>query len=141
MPKLRSFNIASYRDCEFVMESALRIPGLQYVCENRGAAINFKQRCNKLRRYLRDLDAERIGNIPGYAPESRFDILTIRQLDASGSPSQEGCIVQFDHEVKRGKIINPQTGEEIPLPKTQLDLDPLEGLTLAPVDLKGYNDD
>lgn len=132
MSKPRTFNMASYRDCEFVMESALRIPGLQYVCETPGAAINFKFRCNKLRRFLRDLDGERMGNVPGYAPESRFDILTIRQLNAEGKPDQKGAIIQFDHEKKTGRIIDPRTGEEIPMPKPEieeLDIE-AEGLSL-----------
>lgn len=113
-----AFNAASYRDCHFAMEAALHRDGLQYVCESVGQAVNFKQRCNRYRVKLREQDAKTMAHIPGYLGESPFDVLTIRQVDASGTPSRNGAIIQFEHApVGKGKLIDPATGEEITMPK------------------------
>lgn len=124
------FNAASYRDCHFAMEAALNRDGLQYVCESVGQAVNFKQRCNRYRVKLREQDAKTMAHIPGYLGESPFDALTIRQVDASGTPSREGTIIQFEHApVGKGKLIDPTTGEEITMPKLDVDRSDL-GLNL-----------
>lgn len=113
----RTFNAASYRDCHFVMEAAINRDGLQYVCSTVGAAINFKQRCNRYRSELRRLDAERMAHIPGYSPESPFDALRVRQVNAFGDSDAKGAVIQFDHSAAgEGKLIDPSTGEEIEIP-------------------------
>jgi len=120
MTRKRQFNAASYRDCHFVLDLAMEKDGLVYQCETPGAAISFKQRCNTYRARLREADAASNVIIPGYIAESRFDPLVIRQVDSNGKNDPKGCCIRFDHERKIGKIIDPDTGEEIPVPKFEI---------------------
>lgn len=112
----KSASPAAYADVKYVMEMAVNKPGLQYHLSSLGATINFKQRCNRYRNLLREQAAELTANIPGYRPETAFDMLVIRQVNAEGKPDKRGCILIFDHHVPEGRLIDPETGEEISLP-------------------------
>ncbi len=116
MASSKSSSPAAYNDVKFVMEMAVNKPGLKYELKTPGAAINFKQRCNRYRNMLREMAAEQIKHIPGMRAETMFDILVIRQFDASGVPSNMGCILVFDHQQLGGKLIDPETNSEIEIP-------------------------
>ena len=82
---------AAYGDVKFVLELAVKKPGLQYVMKTSGAAVNFKQRCNKYRNLIREMAAETVQNIPGHRAEVwlRRARLTLRQATPYfGSQSQ-----------------------------------------------------
>jgi len=113
MPTRADQSPAAYDDVKIVMDIAINKSGLQYVCKSYGAAINFKQRCNKYRNLLRDINEEQIRHIPGARAEVAYDILSIRQVNAAGEPDRKGAIVVFDHREPIGKLIDPETGEEI----------------------------
>lgn len=116
------FNALGYRDCHRIMAMANTRPGLLYVFDELGQAINFKQRCNIYRTKLREKDAEVNSRIPGYLPESPFDILIIRQVDESGTPARTGKILRFDHERGGGgRLVDPVTGEELNLDDLTID--------------------
>ena len=117
------FNALGYRDCHKIMSIANAKPGLLYVCSTVGKAVNFKQRCNVYRTKLREKDAEVNFRLPGYLPESPFDILIIRQVDESGASTPKGTILRFDHNRgEDGKLIDPETGEEITLDDLTINL-------------------
>ena len=104
---------AAYSDVHYVMEAALERPNLIYECDTPGAAINFKLRCNRYRNLLREMEAERIGNIPGLRAETVFDTLVISQVDDEGKPDRQGRRLCFRHQQLHGRLIDPDTGEEI----------------------------
>ena len=115
MVSLKKNSPAAYADVKVVMDLAVDRPGLQYHCKTHGAAINFKQRCNSYRNLLREMSAEQVSLIPGHRAETVYDVLVIRQVDTSLSHSRKGAILIFDHEEPRGKLIDPETGEELHL--------------------------
>lgn len=107
---------ASYADVKYVLDLAIHKPGLKYVLKTPGAATNFKQRCNKFRNLMREMAAETYNGLPGFRAETAYDPLVIRQIDAEGKPSGQGCILRFDHQELQGTLIDPETGEELPIP-------------------------
>ncbi len=113
-----SESLAAYQDVKFVLDIAIEKSGLQYVCETAGAATHFKQRCNKYRNLLRGMQDELTSFIPGQRPESAYDILSIRQVGADLNSARDGCIILFEHRKLKGKLIDPETGEEISLPNS-----------------------
>jgi hypothetical protein len=103
----------AYRDVQLVMDMAVKRPGLQYHCKSLGAAINFKQRCNRYRNLKRAMAQELVADIPGQRAETIYDVLVIRQVNASGEYNSRSPIIQFDHHEPQGRLIDPETGEEI----------------------------
>lgn len=104
---------SAYADVKFVMDLALQKPGLRYECESPGRAVNFKQRCNRYRNLLRDMAQETIMHIPGQRAETAYDALVIRQVNASAESDRRGTILVFEHHRPEGRIIDPETGQEI----------------------------
>lgn len=104
---------SAYGDVKFVMDLALEKPGLRYECSSHGVAINFKQRCNRYRNLLREMAMEQVLHVPGQRAETAYDVLVIRQVNAEGEPDRRGCILVFDRHVAEGRIIDPETNEEI----------------------------
>lgn len=115
MSKL-SASPAAYSDVRTVLDLALEKPGLTYVLKTYGAAINFRQRCHRYIKILREQEEERTGFVPGFRAELLYDTLAIKQLDASGAPSNKGCTLRFEVREVGGQLIDPTTGEEIHLP-------------------------
>lgn len=107
---------ASYQDVKFVLDMAVKKPGLQYILKTPGAAVNFKQRCNKYRSIVREMVAETLQNIPGMRAETAYDPLVIRQVNAQLVSDREGCILLFEHQQIEGMLLDPETGEEIEIP-------------------------
>jgi len=107
---------ASFNDVKFVMDLALQKPGLQYVLKTYGAAVNFKQRCNKYRNLVRDMVAESLAGSPGFRAETAYDPLVIHQCGADLKPDRKGCILVFHHQEVEGTLIDPETGKEIEIP-------------------------
>lgn len=116
----KQYSPAAYGDVKFVLDLAIKKPGLVYECNTPGAAINFKQRCNRYRNMLREMEAEMAGDTPGFRPSTAYDILVIRQQDAEGEPSRSGRRLVFDHEKPEGKLYDPETGQEIEILPTML---------------------
>lgn len=104
---------AAYNDVKTVMDLAVNKPGLEYHLSSVGRAVNFKQRCNLYRNLLRSQAEELAVGIPGYRAQTAYDILIIRQVNAEKKPDRHGCILIFEHHEPEGKIIDPETGEEI----------------------------
>ena len=104
---------SAYADVKFVMDLALDKPGLRYECESPGKAVNFKQRCNRYRNLLRDMAQETIMHVPGQRAETAYDALVIRQVNASAESDRRGTILVFEHHRPEGRIIDPETGQEI----------------------------
>ena len=104
---------AAYGDVKYVMDLALDKPGLIYQCNSPGNAINFKQRCNRYRNLLRDMAHESVLHIPGQRAETAYDILVIRPINEAGKSDRRGLILVFDHHKPEGRIIDPETGNEI----------------------------
>lgn len=104
---------SAYTDVKYVMDIALEKPGLRYECDTSGKAINFKQRCNRYRNLLRDMAQETIMHVPGQRGETAYDILVIRQVNSEGNSDRRGTILVFEHHAPEGRIIDPETGEEI----------------------------
>ena len=104
---------AAYGDVKYVLDIALGKPGLQYRLPTPGAAVNFKQRCNRYRTLMREMAAETFLGVPGTRAETAYDPLVIRQVGPDLKPSREGCILLFEHQVIEGTLIDPETGEEI----------------------------
>ena len=104
---------AAYNDVKFVLDLALKKPGLKYELTTAGRAINFKQRCYLYRNLLREMAQDTL-TIPGQRAEVAYDALIIRQINAEGeSDKKAGCILVFEHHTPEGKLIDPETGEEI----------------------------
>jgi len=116
----KSNSPAAYNDCKFVMDLALEKPGLRYECKSAGAAMNFKQRCNKYRNLLRDQATELVAHIPGQRGSTIYDLLVIKQVNPTGGNLREGTVLVFEHQVPEGRIIDPETGEEILPPRGSL---------------------
>lgn len=116
MPSRKDKSPAAYGDVKFILDLAVQKPGLQYVLKTSGAAVNFKQRCNKYRNLVRDMAAETVQNIPGYRAETAYDILVIRQVDEKLVPDRHGCTIMFEHQQISGTIIDPETGNAIGIP-------------------------
>jgi hypothetical protein len=108
---------AAYSDVKHVMDIALKKPGLIYECNTHGKAVNFKQRCNRYRNLMRDMAQEQMFGLPGVRAETAYDVLVIRQINEEGEPDRKGRRLVFDHERAVGKIIDPDTGEELHLPQ------------------------
>ena len=107
---------SAYADVKFVMDLALDKPGLRYECESPGKAVNFKQRCNRYRNLLRDMAQETIMHVPGQRAETAYDALVIWQVNASAESDRRGTILVFEHHRPEGRIIDPETGQEIAPP-------------------------
>lgn len=104
---------SAYADVKYVMDLALKKPSLRYKCKSTGAAVNFKQRCNRYRNLIREQAQEAAGIVPGYRAETAYDTLVIRQVNEDLTPNRKGCILIFDHHSPEGEIIDPETGETI----------------------------
>lgn len=113
MASKKQHSPAAYNDVKFVLDKAIEKPGLRYEFQTHGPAIHFKQRCNRYRNLIRDMLQEQYANMPGFRAETAYDILVIRQQNTAGEPDRRGTILVFDHMVPTGKIIDPETGEEI----------------------------
>lgn len=105
---------AAYNDVKYVMDMALERPGLIYELKTPGKAVNFKLRCNKYRNLRRDMAAEAV-TLPGFRPETAYDILVIRQTDEEGNSSRKGRRLVFDHAENDGVLLDPETGAKIDL--------------------------
>lgn len=130
MSRKKSSSPAAYNDVQFVMNLAIQKPGLRYECDSVGKAVNFKHRCNIYRNMLREQAQDALDQLVssgdhtqyGKRAETIYDPLVIRQVDAEGKPSRQGAILVFDHHKPEGRIIDPETGEEIPVETPSLGL-------------------
>jgi hypothetical protein len=107
---------AAYGDVKFVLDMALQKPGLKYVLKSPGRAVNFKQRCNRFRSLMREMAAEALAGTPGFRAETAYDPLVIRQINEKGEPDRHGAVLLFEHQEIEGTLLDPETGEEIPIP-------------------------
>lgn len=105
----------AFEDVKYVLDLALKRPGLIYRLESGGKATYFKQRCNQYRVMLRKIASETAAHAPGFRPEISYDKLTIRQLDAEGNPSRDGSSLQFVMPEPVGELVDPETGAAISL--------------------------
>jgi hypothetical protein len=113
MTNKKASSPSAYGDVKTVMDLALKKAGLRYECSTPGRAVNFKQRCNRYRNLIR-AQAQELGfGIPGYRAETAYDILVIRQINSEGVPDRRGQTLIFEHHTPEGRIIDPETGEEI----------------------------
>jgi hypothetical protein len=110
---LKKNSTAAYADCRFVMDLAITKPGLKYVCETAGKAINFKQRCNIYRNLLRQIATDSVMHVPGQVGTTSYDVLVVRQVNENYVSDRKGAILVFEHHRPEGKIIDPETGDEI----------------------------
>lgn len=107
---------AAYEDVRVIMDKALEIPGLIYELPNHGKAVYFKQRCNKYRNLIRRILQEQSAHIPGHRAQTAYDKLVISQVNADKKPDKKhGHILIFNHVQPVGRLVDPQTGEEIQL--------------------------
>lgn len=116
MPSRKDSSPASYSDVRFVMDMAVKKPGLQYVLKTPGAATNFKQRCNKFRNLMRDMAAEALAGMPGFRAETAYDPIVIRQVNEQRIPDRQGHILVFEYQALSGELIDPETGEAVEVP-------------------------
>ena len=107
---------ASYNDVKYVLDLAVEKDGLQYHLKTPGAAVNFKQRCNKYRNLIRDMAQEQVKDIPGYRAETAYDPIVIKQVNSELKPDRHGMILLFQHQQIEGSLIDPETGREIEIP-------------------------
>ena len=113
MPKGLSRSSAHYNDVKPIMDAALERPGLIYELKSINQAHHFRQKCYKYRTFLRDLEEERVGNIPGHAVTIAYDILVIR-FTRKDEGEKFSRFLQFDHNsTGPGRLIDPDTGQEI----------------------------
>lgn len=108
---------AQFQDVKFVLELAVKKPGLIYELPTHGKAVNFRQRCYQYRNFLRAIQEEQAGDIPGFRAELTYDTLVVSIIDAEGKPNKKsGTRLLFTHRVlSEGKLIDPDTGEEVDL--------------------------
>ena len=110
---MKKHSPAAYADVKQVMDYALKKPGLRYILSSYGRAVHFKQRCNTYRNMLRDMENEMLEKVPGARGETAYDILIIRQVNEEGESDRKGNTLLFEHHKTEGKLIDPDTGEEI----------------------------
>lgn len=111
---------SAYEDVRHVMDMALNLPGLRYECKSTAKAVNFKQRCNRYRQMLRNSNYDAISAIPGQLPSTAYDHLVVRQINEAGESDRKGTILVFDHHEIEGRLVHPETGEEIKFQKPSL---------------------
>tara|TARA_R110000868_G_scaffold76760_8_gene220462 strand:- start:3144 stop:3512 length:369 start_codon:yes stop_codon:yes gene_type:complete len=109
---------AAYSDVRTVLDLALEKPGLIYKLKSYGQAINFRQRCNRYRKILREQEVEISGHVPGFRPETAYDTLNIRQTDEHGKWDNHGLFIRFELQELGGDLIDPVSGEIITIPTT-----------------------
>jgi hypothetical protein len=117
MTSLKANSPAAYGDVKFVLDMAIKQPGLLYECTDSGRAIYFRQRCNRYRNLLRTMQAELMTLTPGVRAQTAYDVLVIRQIGAEGKASSSGNTLRFDHEALTGILRNPD-GSVIEIPET-----------------------
>lgn len=110
---LKSESPSAYGDVKTVLEHAMQHPGLLYRLKSYGAAVNFRQRCYKYMKLLREIESEQAFGVPGFRPEILFDCLIIRQIDETGEVNSKGRVLRFEQHEMTGVMIDPNTGEEI----------------------------
>ena len=103
----------SYGDVKYVMDIAIKKPGLIYKLATPGQAVNFKQRCNRYRNMLREQQEELYAGVPGQRASTTYDALVIRQTNPEQQPDRKGQWLIFDHQEVSGELIDPETGETI----------------------------
>lgn len=105
---------AHYGDVKRVMDLALKKPGLKCRFSTPGKAINFKQRCNRYRKLMREIAAEQVELVPGNRAEVAYDVLCISTIREDGTPDKKaGTLVLFSHYTEPDEIIDPDTGEPL----------------------------
>lgn len=122
--KYRKDSPLAYDDVKLVMEVALKKPGLLYESKTVGECVRFKQRCNQYRVLLRKQAEEVSGTLPGYRPEISYDLLTISQVGEDRKPDRQGRFLLLKFEAPLGRLIDPETGEEITLDLARTLIDP-----------------
>jgi len=90
-----------------IMDKALAAPGLHYRFTTRGAAVNFRQNCYRYRNLLRKLELQRLLDVPGMAPSTIYDSLTIT---FAGGTDSSTLVFSLSDE---GTIVDPATGEPL----------------------------
>ena len=104
---------AAYNDVRYVLDIAVKTPGITYEFATSGKAVNFRQRCNRYRNLMRQMSAELLADTPGARAQTAYDCIVIRQIDAeTGQPSRKGTVLLFDHERPEG-ILRAPDGTEI----------------------------
>jgi hypothetical protein len=103
----------AYADVITVLNLAVEKPGLRYRLKSYGQAINFKQRCYRYMKILRDQQEEISGFVPGFVPETIYDKLIIRQVNETGDNDPKGRLISFETRDISGDLIDPETGEAI----------------------------
>jgi len=118
-----SKSLASYTDCQRVMDIALERPGLLYELDTTGQAVNFRMRCHRFRSLLLKLEEDRLMGVPGLSPSTAYDTLVIRFANVPEGENVSNQL-RFDHRSQTpGKLLDPDTGQEI---KVDLTPDPDE---------------
>lgn len=125
---------ASYGDVQPVMRQAVNSEGVRYRVKSFGAAINFRQRCYSYRMRLREIAAERMGEIPGADISIPEDSIYIRIEDMNGrnwtskSPSKDKKKFPFDvvltHRELEGQLLTLES-EPIELDKDDSEVEDL----------------
>lgn len=110
MNKVNS-SLAAYVDVRKAFNIAVERGSLVVEFNSIGAAINFKQRANRFRNLERERLAALNAEIPGYSAETAYDEFEIVFYPPWNEKKQSKAV----HFRKRslGRIIDPETGEEI----------------------------
>lgn len=109
---------AYYEDVRRILDIALQRDGLIYELNTVGQAIHFRQKCYRFRNLLRKMDSERALGLPGHRPSTVYDTISILMVNAEPG-KKNSRFLKFEHTITRGKLIDPETGQEI-----HIDLDP-----------------
>ena len=113
---------AAYQDVKQVLDIAVAKPNLRYECKTPGDAISFRQRCYSYMKLLREQNDEILGIVPGHRSETPYDALYIQLGTYTAGefiPSRSGNTLRFSHQ-HTGKLIDPETGEEIKIENSVL---------------------
>lgn len=112
MSKLSS-SLASYSDVKAALDAAAERGSIIVELPTIGKAINFKQRANMYRNKVRAQLQEDNAGLPGYHAETIYDTFEIKFAPPFEQKNTSRRVLIQPREL--GKLIDPETGEEIKL--------------------------
>lgn len=111
MSNIRS-SLAAYSDVKKAFDIAVERGSLVIAFDSIGKAINFKQRANRYRNLERKRLEDMHGETPGYSPETAYDTFEIVFFPPLNEKKQSSSVHFRPRSL--GRIIDPETGKEIP---------------------------
>lgn len=76
-----SKNLSSYVEMKNVLEMARKAGGGEYELATRGQAIQWRQKAHFYRGLLYNLEAAKMGSIPGFVPSTPWDDMSLELRD------------------------------------------------------------